>query len=193
MDLNLDNLLEIVQVQRHDFLNHLQVISGLLQLNKVERVREYISQVSMEIARSSKTSQVKIPAVTLALLTCLNEAAKCQIDIELTVNSSFTECRVPGIVAGEAIEHSVGCALEVMAPPEITGRNLDIVLGEKDKKYICRLLFPEPPQINLNQLEARLALIGELLSPHGGRVNLAITTSGIEIFLSFPRQDAKNG
>lgn len=191
--MNLETFLEIVQVQRHDFLNHLQVISGLLQLNKVDRVRKYISQVSMEIARSSKTSQVKIPAVTLALLTCLNEAAKCQIDVELTINSSFAECGVSGIIAGEAIERSVSCALEVMAPPEITRRNLEVVLGENDKKFTCRLLFPEPPQINLSQFEARLAQIGELLNPHGGRVNLAITSSGIEIFLSFPRQEAKNG
>lgn len=193
VDLNLDHFVEIVQVQRHDFLNHLQVISGLLQLNKVERVREYISRVSMEIAKSSKTSQVKIPAVTLALLSSLNEAAKYQIDIELTINSSFAQCGVSGSVVGEAIEHSVGCALVAMASPEIKKRNLEIIFSENEKKYSCRLLFPEPPQINLNRFEARLALIGELLSPHGGKVKLAMTNSGIEIFLSFPRKEAKNG
>lgn len=191
--MDLDKFLEIVQVQRHDFLNHLQVISGLLQLNKVERVQEYISQVSMEIARSSKTSQIKIPAVSLVLLTCLTEAAKCQIDVELTINSSFAGCGVPGIVVGEALEQSIDCALEIMAPAEVVGRKLEIVFGEKDKKNTCRLFFPEPPQLNLNRLEARLALIGELLNPHGGRVNLAITNSSIEIFLSFPRKEARNG
>ncbi|MDD4169939.1 MAG: Spo0B domain-containing protein [Desulfotomaculaceae bacterium] len=186
--MNLDNFVEIVQVQRHDFLNHLQVISGLLQLNKVERVQEYISQVSMEIARLSKTSQVKIPAVTLALLSSLNEAAKYQIDIELIINSNFAECAVLDSVVGEAIEHSVGCALDAMSSPEIKGRNLDVVFSENSKKCTCRLLFPEPPQINLDEFEARLAPIGELLSRHGGRVNLAMTNSGIEIFLSFPRK-----
>ncbi|MDD3653830.1 MAG: Spo0B domain-containing protein [Desulfotomaculaceae bacterium] len=191
--MNLDNLVEIVQVQRHDFLNHLQVISGLLQLDKVERVQEYIRQVSMEIARSSKTSLVKVPAITLALLSGLNRAAKYQIDIELIMNSSFAGCGASGSVVGEAIEHTIGCALDAMASPEIKGRNLEIVFSESDKKYICRLLFPKPPQINLNQFEARLALIGELIDPPGGRVNLAMTNGVIEIFLSFPRKEAKNG
>jgi len=101
--LNLLNYLEIIQVQRHDFLNHLQVISGLLQLNKVDKAREYISQVGLEIAHASKTSRVKMPEVSLALLYCLNEAAKYQVEVELTVNSDLTGCGVPGQVIGQAI------------------------------------------------------------------------------------------
>jgi hypothetical protein len=33
---------ELLRKQRHDFLNHLQVIYGLLQLSKMERALEYI-------------------------------------------------------------------------------------------------------------------------------------------------------
>ncbi|OPY57786.1 MAG: sensory histidine kinase DcuS [Pelotomaculum sp. PtaU1.Bin035] len=191
--MNLDNFLEIIQVQRHDFLNHLQVISGLLQLNKIERAREYIGQVSMEIAQSSKTARIKIPEVTLALLTCLNEAAKCQVEVELTINSNFAGCRVPGYAVGEAIEYSVNCAFEAMSSPEVKGRNLEIVFNESDKKYTCRILFPEPPQSDMRLFEDRLVFAGELLSPFGGRVNLAIANSGIEIFLYFPRKESNNG
>jgi len=191
--LKLENFLEIVQVQRHDFLNHLQVISGLLQLNKIERALEYISRVSKEISQSSKTGWVKIPAVTLALLTCLNEAAKYQIDVKLTVNSNFAGCGTPGDVVGEAIEHSVGCALESMAPPEVVGRRLEIIFSENDKKYTCRLLFPEPPQSDVYQFEKRLSFVKEMLNPHGARINLAIANNVIEIYLNFPRKEAKNG
>jgi len=186
--LNLEKFLEIVQVQRHDFLNHLQVISGLLQLNKVERALEYVSQVSREISQSSKTSRVKIPAVTLALLTCLNEAAKYQVEMELTVNSNFADCGVPGHVVGEAIEQSVGYALEAMASTEIVRNHLEIIFSESEKKYTCRLIFPEPPQTDLQQFEKRLALVGEMLNPHGARVNLAIANNGIEVYLIFPRK-----
>jgi len=191
--LNLLNYLEIIQVQRHDFLNHLQVISGLLQLNKVDKAREYISQVGLEIAHASKTSRVKMPEVSLALLYCLNEAAKYQVEVELTVNSDLTGCGVPGQVIGQAIEQLVDCTLETIFSPEVTGKRLEIILNENDKKYDCRLLFPEPPQTDLRRFENRLASVGELLSPHGGRVNMAIANSGIEIFLIFPRKDAING
>lgn len=191
--MNLLSFLEIIQVQRHDFLNHLQVISGLLQLNKVERAREYINQVGLEIAHASKTSRFKIPEVSLALLYCLNEAAKYQVEVELTVNSDFSACGAPGYVIGQAIEQLVDCAFETIFSPKVAGRRLEIIFNENDKKYNCRLLFPEPPQSDLRRFENRLANVGELLSPHGGRVNMAIANSGIEIFIIFPRKDEKNG
>lgn len=36
------DVVRILQVQHHDFLNHLQVLGGLAQLRKPERVMEYI-------------------------------------------------------------------------------------------------------------------------------------------------------
>lgn len=192
LNLDLNNFLEIIQVQRHDFLNHLQVISGLLQLNKVDRAREYIKQVSLEIAHASKTSRIRIPEVTMALLYGLNKAAKCQVEIELTVNADFARCAMPGDVVGKVIEQLVDCALNALAAPEITGRRLEIIFSESEKKYNCRLLFPEPAQTDLRRFEQALASAGDILNRHGGRVNLAIANSGIEIFLIFPRTEPKS-
>ena len=79
--MRLEKLLDVIQVQRHDFLNHMQVISGLLQLNKLDRLRDYLGQVSMELARFSKTTRVKIPEVTACLLTAYNDAAMIQVEL----------------------------------------------------------------------------------------------------------------
>ena len=62
----IQKLLDVIQGQRYDFLNHLQVISGLLQLNKEERLQDYLAQISLELARFSKTARIKIPDVTAA-------------------------------------------------------------------------------------------------------------------------------
>lgn len=48
----MEDLLEALRVQRHDFLNHLQVISGLLQLKKYDRAQEYIKQVAEQLGRA---------------------------------------------------------------------------------------------------------------------------------------------
>jgi hypothetical protein len=39
----MDDIMKVIQMQRHDFLNHLQVVSGLTQLRKTDRVVEYIA------------------------------------------------------------------------------------------------------------------------------------------------------
>ena len=85
--MNLEKLLKIIQAQRHDFLNHLQVVSGLLQLKKYEQVREYIARVSTEMAQLSKTARVSVPEISAALLTGFYDAAMFQIDMKLAVNT----------------------------------------------------------------------------------------------------------
>jgi pentatricopeptide repeat protein len=39
-------LLQLLQLQRHDFINHLQVIHALLQLGRVEKALQYIEDLS---------------------------------------------------------------------------------------------------------------------------------------------------
>jgi hypothetical protein len=186
--LNLEKLLDAIQVQRHDFLNHLQVISGLLQMNKVERVRDYLNQVCMEMVKYSKTARVAMPELTAALIIAINDAAMYQIELELSVTSDLSECTVPGSVVGEVLGLCLDSAFEIMSAPEIENRRIEVVLSENDRKYICRLLFPEPMLSDLSRFESALVPVADLLSPYGGRLNLAVANNGIEIFFTLPRQ-----
>ncbi|HBC91427.1 MAG TPA: histidine kinase [Pelotomaculum sp.] len=186
--MNLEKLLDAIQVQRHDFLNHLQVISGLLQMNKVDRVMDYLNQVCVEIAQYSKTARVAIPELTAALIIAINDAAMYQIELVLNITSDLSESAVPGPVVGEVLELCLSSAFETMSAPEIVDRRIEVVLGESERKYTCRLLFPEPLLADLSRFETALIPAGELLSPYGGRLNLAVANNGIEIFFTLPRQ-----
>lgn len=186
--MNLEKLLDAIQVQRHDFLNHLQVISGLLQMNKVDRVMDYLNQVCVEIAQYSKTARVAIPELTAALIIAINDAAMYQIELVLNITSDLSESAVPGPVVGEVLELCLSSAFETMSAPEIVDRRIEVVLGESERKYTCRLLFPEPLLADLSRFETALIPAGELLSPYGGRLNLALANNGIEIFFTLPRQ-----
>ncbi|TEB16449.1 sensory histidine kinase DcuS [Pelotomaculum sp. FP] len=186
--MNLEKLLDAIQVQRHDFLNHLQVISGLLQMNKVDRVMDYLNQVCIEIAQYSKTARVAIPELTAALIIAINDAAMYQIELVLNITSDLSESAVPGPVVGEVLELCLRSAFETMSAPEIVDRRIEVVLGESERKYTCRLLFPEPLLADLSRFESALIPAGALLSPYGGRLNLAVANNGIEIFFTLPRQ-----
>lgn len=45
----MENFKEILRIQRHDFLNHLQIIQGYLQLKKPEKAEDYIKRAVDEI------------------------------------------------------------------------------------------------------------------------------------------------
>ncbi|HHU86216.1 MAG TPA: histidine kinase [Peptococcaceae bacterium] len=179
-------LLDVIQGQRHDFLNHLQVISGLLQLNKEERLRDYLAQISLELARFSKTARIKIPDVTACLLNTYYDAAMNQVDLELEVTSDFTGCVVPGPVVAEALERCMIPFFKSMESPHAQERFMKVYFEESEGNNICRLLFPEPPLEDLSHFENELNSVGSLLGPCGGWVNMAVANGGVEIFLVFP-------
>ncbi|OPZ72790.1 MAG: sensory histidine kinase DcuS [Firmicutes bacterium ADurb.Bin456] len=179
-------LLDVIQGQRHDFLNHLQVISGLHQLKKGDQLRDYLAQISLEQAKLSKTAKVKIPEVTACLLNVCHEAAQSQVELEMEVASNFTGCVVPGPVVAESIEICLSPFFRLMGSPDIGGRHLKIYLDENEGNYTCRVLFPEPPLGDPGMFDNELEAVGGLLGPAGGRVNMAVVNGGVEIFLLFP-------
>jgi hypothetical protein len=172
-------LLDVIQGQRHDFLNHLQVISGLLQLNKEERLRDYLAQISLELARFSKTARIKIPDVTACLLNTYYDAAMNQVDLELEVTSDFTGCVVPGPVVAEALERCMIPFFKSMESPHAQERFMKVYFEESEGNNICRLLFPEPPLGDLSHFENELNSVGSLLGPCGGWVNMAVANGGV--------------
>jgi sensor histidine kinase regulating citrate/malate metabolism len=191
--MDLEKLLEVIQVQRHDFLNHLQVISGFLQLNRFEQAQVYIKEISREMAVSSKISRIKNPEVTAALLTGLNEASKYQIMLDVAVDSSLADCAVPGSVLGMALENCFSSFFEVLSPPHIKDKILEVLFAQSDNIYTCRL-FSQFSQISdQGRFEQSLAQAGELLARYGGQAKAAFKDGGVEIFFILPRREAKIG
>lgn len=73
------SLLDLIRFQRHDFLNHLQVISGFLQLGKVDRAADYINQLSAEIQETGKLMRLGRPELVAAIMSLAREAERAQI------------------------------------------------------------------------------------------------------------------
>ncbi|MDD4767873.1 MAG: Spo0B domain-containing protein [Desulfotomaculaceae bacterium] len=186
-------LLEVIQVQRHDFLNHLQVVSGYLQLNKPDRMREYIDKIIADMRVMSQTAWLEIPEVTAALLVGFNEAAKHQIEMELAVQAKLDQCAVPGTVVGFALEKALCCFFENLSPPDLSKRKLAVSFEENQEQYTICLSRQAACIADPLLLKKDLKPVKELLSPHGGASNIALSGDKLEIFLEIPRKRAENG
>lgn len=187
--MDISTFLEMMSVQRHDFLNHLQVISGLVQLNKTDRVREYINQVSLEVERMSKVGHLVVPEVAAVLHIGHFLAGKHQVEVLYEINTDLKNCGVPGEILGEVIRKVFIQSLETLVPPDVPNRKLKIYCSESDKKYLIKIFCPQPDK-RAGAAQAGLAEIGKSLTPYGGKVGIVVSASGGEIFIVFPRQDA---
>ncbi|WP_297418040.1 sensor histidine kinase [Clostridium sp.] len=108
---HLESFNKTLRTQRHDYLNHIQVIYSLLELEEFDEARKYIEPVYKDIIRISKALKTSKPAVNALLQAKLQMAEKNEIDMELEIKSDLMHlvmepwefCRVIGNIIDNAI------------------------------------------------------------------------------------------
>ncbi|MFT8347617.1 sensor histidine kinase [Clostridium saccharoperbutylacetonicum] len=107
----LEALNRTLRTQRHDYLNHIQVIYSLMELEEYDEARRYIEPVYKDIIRVSKALKTSKPAVNALLQAKLQVAEKNNIDMELEIKSDLQYlniepwefCRIIGNIIDNAI------------------------------------------------------------------------------------------
>jgi len=107
----IENLNKTLRSQRHDYLNHIQVIYSLMELEEYDEARNYIEPVYKDIVRVSKALKTSKPAVNALLQAKLQMAEKNKIDMELEIKSDLKHlnvepwefCRVIGNIIDNGI------------------------------------------------------------------------------------------
>lgn len=140
--MNLPSLLEVIQVQRHDFLNHLQVISGLLQLNKTDRVKEYIDYIKNEMKNLSVINEITIPELKAILLIALNEASKKQINFDCVIETKLAGYEAAGKLLSDTVEYCLNSAMQFLSPREVMDRRLILNLTEDERGIYVKVTCP---------------------------------------------------
>lgn len=88
------DLLDVINHYRHDWLNDLQVLFGYVQLNKAEKLKEYVEELSDKLYRESLVSKLGIPELVAYLLLFRSRSRKLELHVrperEITL-SGFAE------------------------------------------------------------------------------------------------------
>ncbi|WP_169738546.1 Spo0B domain-containing protein [Desulfofalx alkaliphila] len=173
-------LLKIIQVQRHDFLNHLQVISGLVQLNKSDKVLEYIKKVSGEMGELAAITRLKIPELKAVLLIAINNCRKIQAEFVYQINPDLAQCTTAGSVLAQGVDECINLALEKLSSPGVEDRRILFTLDEDDAQYRFKFGLPG---LSSGEVEG---LAGELkyCRAQSFEIDLAMTAGQGEIQLT---------
>ncbi len=139
MQESLDNLSDLnyqIRAQRHDFLNHIQVVYSLIELEEYKEAHSYLERVYGDIQRISKVLKTAHPAVNAILQAKSDMCVKRGIQLELAIHSPFSELRIPSWefcrVLGNLIDNAI-YALEKEVPAG--QRNILVTLREDLKHY----------------------------------------------------------
>ena len=130
-----------LRAQRHDFLNHLQVVYSLIEMEEYQEANEYIEQVYGRITSVSRTMKTDIPAVNALLLVKAATCEKAGMTVELSITSKWEalEAAMPDWEMCKVLSNLIDNAIDAMEqiPPE--RRHLSIALAENVKQYTFRV------------------------------------------------------
>jgi len=177
------SILSLIRTQRHDFLNHLQVIQGYLQLNKIPEATEYIRELVLEAGRLSEINRLCQAEAALALLAARDKAAKQGITVEYGIRTDLRASALTGEELGACFEDVLAPVIDALSPPRITDRRIKVDLTEEQGAYLCRIDF-DPG--NASELKETVKILHERLSPRQGGAEFTVRAGRGVISLRFP-------
>lgn len=116
----MEQLNATLRAQRHDFMNHLQVVYSLLELEEYDSANEYIERVYGDIKRVGRSLKTAHPAINALLAAKLSDCEERSIRVELVIESPWTTLNIPGWemcrVLGNLIDNAMDAMNGAQAP-----------------------------------------------------------------------------
>ena len=184
---NLEELNTKLRAQRHDYLNHLQVIYGLMELEEYEEAKKYIQPVFKDIMKVSKALKTKQPAVNALLQAKMEAAEKENIDFYMEVRSDLRSiCIEPWDlckILGNLIDNAMTALSEKNKDKQIHVE----IWEDKTQYFFC--IYNNGPEIPKEHMELifkqgfttkkeeghgmGLAIISQILKENDGKISVS--------------------
>ncbi len=78
-----------LESQRHDFINHLHTLYGLMTMGEIDQASQYISELYREVKSSNEALKLALPELTALLITKMGVSANRDIEFKLDVHSDL--------------------------------------------------------------------------------------------------------
>lgn len=148
---NLEELNKTMRKQRHDYLNQMQVVYGLLDLGEAEEAKHYMDDILKEISKLSKALKTAQPAVNALLQAKLQMAEKQGIDMYLDIKADLKYLKLPAWELCKVLANVIDNGMTALSSIE-KPRKLHIVIEQTVKGYHFEIKN-NGPQIPKDQLE----------------------------------------
>lgn len=130
---SMENLNNTLRAQRHDFLNHLQVVYSLIEMKEYEEANAYIEKVYGSITAVSKVLKTANPAINALLQVKLAACEKANVQVTMNIQSAWKDLPVPGWEMCKVLSNLIDNALDALE--EVSDRRLTLTLTEDLKSF----------------------------------------------------------
>lgn len=202
---NLERLNVKLREQRHDYLNQIQVVYGLLELEEYQEARNYLRPVFKDILKVNQALRTAQPAVNALLQAKLEAAEKQGIDFYLEVGTQLKELQIEPWELCKVLANLIDNAAAAVGLIEGERR---ITLRLEEDRDTYRILVqnngPAIPPERQKLIFARgyttkkeeghgmgLAIVTEVLKEAGGSICLTSEEEETTFSVVLPKQKSK--
>lgn len=198
-------MIDLLRAQRHDFLNHLQVIYGLIQIGRMEVIKDYINQVNQEVRETSRliTSLRRRPEVAGLIMRKMAQAEAEGIRFTLDLKTDLALLEVPPLdfsrIIGNLVDNAIN-ASKTVSPEE---RSIRLEMAEDAGCYEVRVTNYRPliPESHMKAIFEKgfttkrdtgeglgLFIVKTLVEKHRGNISLRCSMeTGTTFEVRFPK------
>ena len=129
----LENLNREMRAQRHDFMNHLQVVYSLIEMNEPGEAIDYMDRIYGDMQRVSRMLRTACPAVNALIQAKVVEARERGAELKLSIAAKWDDELMPAWEICRVLANLIDNALDAACSaehPEGEKPTVELVLGE---------------------------------------------------------------
>jgi sensor histidine kinase regulating citrate/malate metabolism len=185
---NLCRLNDKLRMDRHDYLNHLQIVYGLMELEEYDEMNSYLRKVYKELLKTGKAVKTSKPAINALLAAKMAEAEAQQIEFQVDVKSDLKKLCLEDWELCKVLSNLIDNAVKALEDFEGEEKKLRVNITETPERYIFGVedngpKIPENIRENIfkkgfstRKEEGHgmgLAIVSEILNKSGGDIELS--------------------
>lgn len=139
---SVSDLVNSVRIQRHDFINHIQVINALHHNNQKEELGEYLAGLNAEVSFYNQVMKVDNPFIAALLNAKITRADAERIKLETEIEASLSGIKSNVLDIVRILGNLLDNAIEAVECQDTEDRWISITVREKGPFMIFEVNNP---------------------------------------------------
>lgn len=194
---------EKLRIYKHDFMNHLQIIQGLIQMEKPDRALEYLYKVTEEGKVLGSKYEIGVPELESAIFSSIAQAQENNIEVKIDSIKLPQPINLDIYDISKIMVNLIKNAMYALINAEAEEKVITIKIYEALDEYV----FSVSNNVPLIPMELRdrifekgfttkavkgnglgLYIVKKLAHKNGGEVELKVDEEGNHFIVRFPQK-----
>lgn len=190
-----------LRAARHDYLNHMQVVYGLIELEDFEELKSYVEPVYKGIMKTGKALKTSKPALNALLKAKMEEAENKQIDVYVEVKSDLKQLEIEDWQLCKVLSNLIDNGMTALKESS-EEKKIEIDINESREAYLFTVSNngPEIPKELIPSIFKRgfstkreeghgmgLAIVSDILKKHKGSIEVTSNAEKTSFVVSFKK------